>query len=210
MKGAKISRSQTLRQILASGPSTCHEIAASTGLSLRRARIAVWVLTSQGHAKIVGRLPREAGQKGHGHNLYGLTPRGHSAFRRREARMSAQTIHDAFEPVIARYRAEQLKATWGHLAPKKNGKYEGSILFAIGCFGSDHLNPTVLSCELGDLDSSPWFYDALMEFLSDGQHCDEESSAFKIGNVYRFDGYFKNYEFVGVIRQLALAATPAK
>ena len=116
--------------------------------------------------------------------------------------MSAQTIHDAFEPVMARYRSEQMKATWGHLAPKRNKKYRGFIVFAIGCFGSDHLNPTVLSCELKDLDSSPWFYDALMDFLSDQQECDNEKSAFKIGNVYRFDGFFRNYEFVGTMRRL--------
>jgi predicted ArsR family transcriptional regulator len=76
------SRCQILRRILAAGASTCHEIAAETGLSLRRARVAVWVLTSQNHAKVAGRVPKEDGAKGHGHNLYELTPQGRAAFRR--------------------------------------------------------------------------------------------------------------------------------
>jgi hypothetical protein len=76
-----VSRCQTLRKIMASSPSTCAEIAALTGLSLRRARVAVWVLKSQRQAEIVGRLPKEEGAKGHGHNLYGLTPLGHYALK---------------------------------------------------------------------------------------------------------------------------------
>jgi len=77
-----VNRCQVLRKILASSPSTCAEIATLTGLSLRRAWVAVWVLTSQGQAEIVGRLPKEEGAKGHGHNLYGLTPQGHSVLKR--------------------------------------------------------------------------------------------------------------------------------
>jgi hypothetical protein len=119
--------------------------------------------------------------------------------------MSAQTMADVWAPVDAHYRQQVLKETWGHLAPKKNRKYKGFIVFAIGCFGSDHLNPTVLSCELKDLESSPWFYEALCEWLSDQQECDDEKSAFKIGNVYRFDGFFRNYEFVGEFRQLRMS-----
>jgi hypothetical protein len=78
-----MSRCHTLRSLLAASPSTCAEIAAITGLSLRRAWVAIWVLTSQGHAEIVGRLPREQGSKGHGHNLYGLTSQGYNALKRR-------------------------------------------------------------------------------------------------------------------------------
>lgn len=72
-----MSRSDCLRRILASGPSTCSEIAALMGLSFRRAWVAMWVLTSRGHARVAGRLPKEEGAKGRGHNIYELTPRGH-------------------------------------------------------------------------------------------------------------------------------------
>ena len=78
----RTTRSDVLRHILADSPSTCDEIAALMGLSLRRAWVAVWVLTSQGHAEIVGRVPKELGKKGHAHNLYGLTKRGLRAARR--------------------------------------------------------------------------------------------------------------------------------
>lgn len=98
---------------------------------------------------------------------------------------------DAFAPAEARYKAEIMADTWGHLAPKKNKAYHGHIVFAIGCFGSDHLNPTPLACEFDDLDSSPWFFDAMMDFLRDIET--------KEGCVYRFDGTFRNYEFKGQI-----------
>ena len=81
-----MSRCQALRKLLASSPCTCDEIAVLTDLSLRRARVAVWVLTSQRHAEIVGRLPKEEGSRGHGHNLYGLTPQGRSALKRQATR----------------------------------------------------------------------------------------------------------------------------
>jgi predicted ArsR family transcriptional regulator len=76
------TRCQILRQLLASAPLTCAEIAALTGLSPRRAWVAVWVLTSQGHARAVGRRPKEDGATGHGHNLYELTARGRYALKR--------------------------------------------------------------------------------------------------------------------------------
>lgn len=105
----------------------------------------------------------------------------------------------AFAPIDAAYRAEVLADTWGHLAPSKNRVYKGYILFAVGCFGNDPLNPTVLEYELnnrtlGSLDSSPWFFSALQDFLSDLET--------ETGKVYRFDGTFRNYEFDGKVRQL--------
>lgn len=110
--------------------------------------------------------------------------------------MSAQTIADAFAPVTAQYRAEILKETWGHLAPRKNKAYPGHFVFAVGCFGSDDLNPTALTCEFNGLDDSPWFFDAIMDFM--------QSLEVDTGRVYRFDGSFRNYEFKGEVRQLEL------
>jgi hypothetical protein len=111
--------------------------------------------------------------------------------------MSNQTMADAFAPAEARYRAEVMEHTWGHLAPQKNKTYRGHVIFALGCFGSDYLNPTVLVCELGNLGSSPWFFDALIEFL--------QSLGGTAGGVYRFDGAFRNYKFKGTRRQLQFA-----
>ena len=75
--------------------------------------------------------------------------------------MSSQTIADAFEPALMRYKTEVMKQTWGHLAPKRNRTYKGHMVFVVGCFGSDHLNPTAIECEFEGLDSSPWFFDHL-------------------------------------------------
>lgn len=110
--------------------------------------------------------------------------------------MSSQTIADAFAPAEVRYKALVMESTWGHLAPKRNKKYRGHIVFAIGCFGSDHLNPTALRCELEGLASSPWFFDAMSDFL--------QSLETEAGGVYRFDGEFRNYEFSGKVRRLVL------
>ena len=110
--------------------------------------------------------------------------------------MSAQTMLEAWLPVEAHYRAEVYKATWGHLAPRKNKAYRGFIVFALGCYECGELNPTVLECELGKLDDSPWFYDALIDFL--------QSLGGEAGGVYRWDGTFRNYEFNGSVQRLRL------
>jgi hypothetical protein len=116
--------------------------------------------------------------------------------------MSHQNIADAFAPAEARYRAQVMAETWGHLAPKRNKIYRGHVTFAIGCFGSDHLNPTCLSCEFEDLESSPWFFDALNDFL--------QSLETEAGCVYRFDGTFRNYEFKGTVKTVYNSAVAAE
>lgn len=108
--------------------------------------------------------------------------------------MSAQSMADAFAPVEAHYRARVLEATWGHLAPRKNKTYPGHIVFALGCYDCGHLNPTPLTCEFKGLDDSPWFYEAVIEFL--------QSLGGKAGDVYRWQGNFRNYEFAGTLQKL--------
>jgi hypothetical protein len=103
---------------------------------------------------------------------------------------------DAFARAEAHYHAQVSQATWGHLAPLRNKRYSGHIVFALGCFGSDDLNQTALSCELDGLDASPWFFDAMTEFL--------QSLGGEAGGVYRWDGTFKNYEFKGTVRRMEL------
>jgi hypothetical protein len=111
--------------------------------------------------------------------------------------MSHACLADAFRQHEANYRAAVLADTWGHLAPHKNKKYKGYIVFAVGCCGSDHLNPTPLEIEFDDLDSSPWLYDALIELL--------QSLETEEGGVYRWDGTFRNYQFIGDVRRLKLS-----
>ena len=108
--------------------------------------------------------------------------------------MSHQCFADAFDPAEARYKAQVMNDTWGHLAPKKNRTYQGYVVFAIGCFDSGELNPTALECEFNGLDSSPWFYDALVELM--------QSIETEVGGVYRWEGTFRNYEFNGQVRRV--------
>ncbi len=115
--------------------------------------------------------------------------------------MSAQTFMEAFAPAEARYRAEVYKATWGHLAPKRHKTYRGHVVFAFGCFGNDHLNATVIECEMG-VDASPWFFDALTDFLA--TFGGDEA----IG-LHRWDGTFRNYEFKGAVRRIDVASITA-
>lgn len=106
------------------------------------------------------------------------------------------TFGDTLAGITAHNHEIVSQATWGHLAPKKNTTYRGHVVFAVGCFGSDLLNPTTLECELSGLDSSPWFYDALHKFLG--------TLEFEEGGVYRWEGTFRNYKFKGAARRLTL------
>ncbi len=95
-----------------------------------------------------------------------------------------------------KYHEEVLQETWGHLAPRKNATYYGSITYAVGCYGNDRLNPTILQVEFKThdgqtLEDSPWFFNELQEFIH-SDACPKQS-----GQVYRFTGTFRNYKFNG-------------
>lgn len=110
--------------------------------------------------------------------------------------MSAQTIREAYAPIEAEYHAQIQRETFGHLAPKKNKTYSGVLIFAVGCFGNDHLNPTALECEFEGLSSSPWFFDSVDDFMRNHKG--------EVGCVYRFEGNFRNYVFRGQIKRMNL------
>lgn len=110
--------------------------------------------------------------------------------------MSAQTIQDAFAPVYAEYQMCVIEDTWGHLAPIRNKKYRGHIVFAAGQYDCGDLNPTAIESEFDGLENSPWEYEAVTNFM--------RVQKVECGKVYRFDGYFRNYKFVGTVRQLQL------
>lgn len=115
----------------------------------------------------------------------------------------------AFAPAEAKYKQEVLADTWGHLAPLRNKTYRGHVVFAVGCFGSDDLNPTIIECELESrdgvsLDSSPWFYDSVTDFVGEFVGIDDSGEA-KTGGVYRWEGTFRNYKWTGKLRRLTLS-----
>lgn len=131
--------------------------------------------------------------------------------------MSAQTIMEAFLPAENAHRQVVMKATWGHLAPLKERIYEGRIVYSVGCLGSDNLNPTILVFDFGALDSSPWLYDAINDFIGDGKPRRTKASPYasydgfsymkcgrknEPGCVYEWIGTVRNYVFKGTRRTL--------
>ncbi len=101
---------------------------------------------------------------------------------------------DAFAPAEARYREQVLESTWGHLAPEKNHKYPGRIVFAVGIYDSDDLNPTIIVCNFEGLHDSPWLYEALQDFV--------QGKKYDPGCVYEWTGHFRNHKFVGKVRKI--------
>ena len=110
--------------------------------------------------------------------------------------MSAQTIYEAFLPVEMEYREQIRRDTWGHLAPREHRVYRGEVVFAVGCFGNDPINPTVLNCRFRGLDESPWFFESLIRFIGKRKR--------RPGGVYRWEGEFCNYKFKGSFTRLRL------
>jgi hypothetical protein len=90
-----------------------------------------------------------------------------------------------------------MNATWGHLAPERNKTYRGKIIWALGCgYESSDLNPTVLLCEFKGLSDSPWFYDAMIEFL---QELVERGTG-----VWQWEGTFLNYTWCGKLTEIKI------
>jgi hypothetical protein len=111
--------------------------------------------------------------------------------------MSKETFGEQFNKHDEMYREAVMQDTWGHLAPKKNKIYKGRVVFAIGCYDSGDLNPTPLTSDFEDLSSSPWFYDALHDFLRNLPEKYRET-----GCVYEWVGTFKNYQLEGKINTI--------
>lgn len=102
---------------------------------------------------------------------------------------------------------EVLKETWGHLAPKKHHTYRGRFVYAVGCFGSDSLNPQVIVCDFKPLKSSPWFYENLHKFIDSiswepTKEYPPRKGHGKEGCVYEWVGTFRNYSWCGTVREL--------
>jgi len=95
-------------------------------------------------------------------------------------------VMDAYEE---RKFQETQEATWGHLAPTENQTYLGYFTYATGCYGG--CGYEITSSNFEGLDDSPWYYDALIDYVNQQ---DIES-----GMVYQFVGSFCNGVFEGII-----------
>ena len=88
------------------------------------------------------------------------------------------SFDDAFAPTDADYRSRVQHATFGHLAPKENQAYPGTIVFSESPFGQR----VVLSYDFKDLPDSPWFAQHLSNYIFD-HPCED-------GMIYRFVGTY--------------------
>lgn len=106
--------------------------------------------------------------------------------------MSNQTMLAAFAPIDAANREAISQNTWGHLAPNKNTTYKGYILFCKSEYNSGSI--TLISTKFDGLDSSPWFYDAIHDYLYSIKGLNE-------GAVYKLTATFRNYRWWSKIIQ---------
>lgn len=95
-------------------------------------------------------------------------------------------------PILAHQKNEQLKETWGHLAPKKNVSYKGKIWFAVSAFQSGSL--LLIDYEFENLESSPWLYDAVQKHINEFDVSESK--------VYCVVTVFKNYKFKSKLVEL--------
>jgi len=84
-------------------------------------------------------------------------------------------IVDAY---AARKAADVRQDTWGHLKPKDHTSYEGFILYTLGEYG----DLVVIQSDFGGLDSSPWLYEDIHDFIGDNGEED--------GHVYLWQGTY--------------------
>ena len=101
---------------------------------------------------------------------------------------NAKTWAETLAPIDAHNREVANQDTWGHLAPVKNTTYKGEILFCKSEYCSGSI--TLISSKF-ELNSSPWFYDAIYEFLYSFKNLEE-------GTVYKLNATFRNYRWWGV------------
>jgi hypothetical protein len=92
------------------------------------------------------------------------------------------TFTGAFEEHEAIQRGRVMSETFGHLAPKTDRAYSGTILFIHGEYGDD----VPLRVDFPDLPDSPWFFEGMCDFILDhGDDGDHES-----GKVFRWTGLY--------------------
>lgn len=131
--------------------------------------------------------------------------------------MSAYTMAQAWAPIEEENRRIVFRNTWGHLAPVEHQQYRCRIVYSVGCLGSDGLNPVILVFDFGELNSSPWLYDAIIEFIGDGKPRRTKAAPYgaydgfsymkcgrknEPGCVYEWTGTMRNYVFKGSRRIL--------
>lgn len=68
----------------------------------------------------------------------------------------------AFAEPEAKYRAQVMHATWGHLEAKRGTRQPGWFAFSIAAYGGDYV---ILDSDWGSLADSPGLYMAMMDYI---------------------------------------------
>ena len=89
-----------------------------------------------------------------------------------------------FDVCAARKRVEVLEETWGHLAPECGRAYSGFVVYALTAWS----DLVLIEAEFTGLDSSPWFFDDLNQFVADSL------SATDAVGVWRWDGSYTRFK----------------
>jgi hypothetical protein len=71
------------------------------------------------------------------------------------------TLYDAFAPAEARYKAQVIGATWGHLRAKPRKRHRARIVFARAGYGGATV---IITASVRGVSDSPWLYDHMMDF----------------------------------------------
>lgn len=77
--------------------------------------------------------------------------------------MSASTFADAFASAEAKYRAQVMFQTWGHLEQRHGTKQPGWFVFSIAAYSGHHV---LLDSDWGKLPDSPGLYNAMMDYAA--------------------------------------------
>lgn len=79
----------------------------------------------------------------------------------------------------------------------------GRIVYAIGAYGNEPHNPTIL-INTFNVPDSPWVYNMLCEFLQ----AQAGTETGEVGRVYIFDGTFAKTRFEGFITEAEIISKP--
>lgn len=105
------------------------------------------------------------------------------------------SLESAFAPIEEAYVRHVQEATWGHLAPKKNKRCHGQLIFSRDAYHGGRI--CILKCEFEGLDSSPWSYDFFHDYAQEKSESGDDI-------IYIFTGYFCNYELHGKLQQIKI------
>jgi hypothetical protein len=90
-------------------------------------------------------------------------------------------MEEAFAPAENRHKWRVMSNTWGHLAPKVDQPYHGTIIFANNSYGEVLL----VRDDFPGMDGNPWYYGHVHDFIGDYQF-DEGSE----GTLYIWRGTY--------------------